>query len=487
MVGGLVAVGWLVLPLARVDADDHDRVTAARSAGAPTHEAAPGDDATDSGDLVLPVVAVGAAGVLTAYTYTRRRRRARTRTTPGGVTPRVVPLAELDRQAQQLLVETDDCVHTSAEELGYVTAQFDSEAVKPYTDALAFAKSELAVAFRLRLRTVDAAPEPDEARRLLEEVVARCTEAGRRLDAEAAGFDQLRALERNAPAALAYAETRFRELAARTLAAEATLGELRDRYAPSASLPVLGHVEQAKDRLLFATTHLNQARQSLDRGDGDRAAAYLRAAEGAIEQAAVLVDGIDRLAGELAVAEQQLPAALGAVETGLAKARGHLEGAAVGSPELPGRVAHAESVVAGVRRSLSAGDPYDPLDALRRVVRAGADFADGIVERALIPARSAVAGAADFVSTHRGAVGCEARVRLAEAERCLGRDLSEAQAADVLALRARMLAERDVRAYGHPLLEGAGVGGAVLGGILLPGGGPASFGGRRTRGRRAVP
>lgn len=133
--------------------------TAARSAGAPTREAAPGDEGADSGDLVLPVVAVGAAGVLTAYTYTRRRRRARTRTTPGGVAPRVVPLAELDRQAQQLLVETDDCVHTSAEELGYVTAQFDGEAVKPYTVALAFAKSELAVAFRLRLRTVDAAPE----------------------------------------------------------------------------------------------------------------------------------------------------------------------------------------------------------------------------------------------------------------------------------------------------------------------------------------
>lgn len=485
MVGGLVAVGWLVLPLARVGADDHDRVTAARSVAGPAREAAPGDDGTDSGDLVLPVVAVGTAGVLTAYTYTRRRRRAKTRTTPGGVAPRVVPLAELDRQAQQLLVDTDDCVRTSAEELGYVTAQFGGEAVKPYTEALTFAKSELAAAFRLR--TVDAAPESDEARRLLEEVVARCTEAGRRLDAEAAGFDQLRALERNAPAALAYAETRFRELAARTPAAEATLGELHDRYAPSASLPVLGHVEQAKDRLLFATTHLNQARQSLDRGDGDRAAAYLRCAEGAIEQAAVLVDGIDRLAGELAAAEQQLPAALAAVETGLAKARGHLESADVGSPELPGRVARAESVVVGVRRPLSDGDPYDPLDALRRVVRAGADFADGIVEHGVLAARSSVAGAADFVGTHRGAVGSEARARLAEAERRLARDLSEAEAADVLALRARVLAERDVRAYGHPLLEGAGVGGAVLGGILLPGGGPASFGGRRTRGRRALP
>jgi len=96
-----VAVGWLVLPLARTGADDHDPVTMSRSAAAPTREAA-GGGGTDTGDLVLPVVAAGAAGVLAAYAYTRRRRRARTRTTPGGVAPTVVPLAELDRQASEL-------------------------------------------------------------------------------------------------------------------------------------------------------------------------------------------------------------------------------------------------------------------------------------------------------------------------------------------------------------------------------------------------
>ncbi|MFC9848756.1 hypothetical protein ACFWFF_33160 [Streptomyces sp. NPDC060223] len=450
-------------------------MTVSRSAAAPAREAAgaDGDDRTDTGDLVLPVAAVGAAGVLAAYTYTRRRRRARTRTTPGGVTPTVVPLAELDRQAQQSLVDTDDCVRTGAEELGLVTARFGDEAVKPYAEALEFARTELAAAFRLRQQLEDPGPEPDdERRRLLEEVVARCAEAGGRLDAEAAGFDQLRALEQDAPAALEYAEARFRRLAARTPAAEVTLRELRERYAPSASVPVAGYVEQAKDRLLFATVHLNRARQSLDRGAEDEAAASLRAAEGAVDQAAVLVDGVDRLAGELAAAEQQLPVAVAAVEDGLAKARGELESTADGSPEPAGRVAQAESVLADVRRPLSAGGVQDPLDALRRVARAGADFADGVLDHVLLPARSSVAIADDF---------------LGEAERRLSGELAEVLAAEGLAQRARVLAERDVRAYGHPLGEGAGVGGALLGGILLPGGGPASFGGCRTRGRRAVP
>ncbi|MFD4528543.1 hypothetical protein ACFWP7_32425 [Streptomyces sp. NPDC058470] len=459
------------------------------SAAAPTREAA-GGGGTGTGDLILPVVAVGAAGVLAAYAYTRRRRRARTRTTPGGVATTVVPLAELGRQAQQSLVDTDDCVRTSAEELGLVTARFGDEAVKPYAEALAFARSGLAAAFRLRQRLDDPGPESDDERRqLLEEVVALCTEAGRRLDTEAAGFDQLRALERDAPAALEYAETRFRRLATRTPAAEATLRELRERYAPSASAPVAGYVEQAKDRLLFATVHLNRARQSLDRGEEDLAASYLRAAEGAVDQAAVLVDGVDRLAGELAAAEQQLPAAISVVEGGLAKARGEPEGTAGGSPELPGRVAQAESVLADVQRPLSAAGAQDPLDALRRVARVGADFADGSVDHVLLPARSSVAIAADFVTTHRGAVGWEARTRLAEAERCLSGDLGGAQAAEGLAQRARVLAEQDVRGYGHPLREGAGAGagGALLGGILLAGGGPASYGGWETRGRREVP
>ncbi|GGN82505.1 hypothetical protein GCM10011579_070230 [Streptomyces albiflavescens] len=499
VLGGLVAVGWLMLPLAR--AGDSDAATVARNvrvadeAGDGGEEAGdePGQDGTATGDLVLPLVAVGAAAVLATYGYARRKRRARTRTTPGGGAP-VVPITEIARQARELLVETDDCVRTSTEELRCVRSQFGDEPVKPYAEALASAKSELATAFRLRQQLDDGVPE--DGRRTLETIALHCTEAGRRLDSEAAGFDLLRGLEHDAATALGHAETRFRELAARTPATEVTFGDLHERYAPSASLPVAGHVEQAKDRLVFATVHLNQARQSLDRDDGGKAAVHLRVAEGAVDQAAVLVDGVDRLAAELAAAAKELPAALTGVAADLTEARGALVTTGVG--ELPGRVAHAESLLAEVRRE-TAGGPYDPLDALRRVAEAGIGLAEArageaseeraraLLDHALLPARSAVAATADFVTTHRGAVGCEARTRLAEAERHLAR--SEVRRADVLARQARELAERDVRAYGHPYgaAEGAGAGGAVLGGILLSGGGPASFGGPRTRTRRATP
>lgn len=498
MLGALVAIGWLVLPVVRAGAEDPSRSSSSRSEQVQVAEegaAAPGQGGTATGDLVLPLVAVVAAAALAAYTYTRRIRRARTRTTPGGGSAVAEPFAELERRARRLLVEIDDCVRTCTEELGWAAARFGDEAVAPYARASAFARAELAVAFRLRQRLDDTVPDDGLVKRqLLEEIVTRCTEAGRRLDSEAAGFDLLRALERTLPAALDSAEARFRELAGRTPAVAATLAELHVRYAPSASLPVAGHVEQAKDRLVFATAHLNRARQSLDRGEDTRATVSLRAAEGAVDQAGLFLDGIDRRARELAAAADLLPAALDGAAGGPEAARAL---PAAGAP--PGRIAHVESVVAEIRRQMAAGGPYDPLDALRRVTGAVAALPDapGRLDHALLPARSAVALAADFVTTHRGAVGSEARTRLAEAERHLALTplaLADIERADGLAQDAERLAERDVRAYGHPYAgqEGpgdgsAGVGGAVLGGILLGdarGGPAASFGGPRTRGRR---
>lgn len=152
----------------------------------------------------------------------------------------------------------------------------------------------------LRLEEERDALSPDEERALLAEILVRCTTAQRRLDTATPAFDQLRALERDITPALEYAESRFRELTGRTATASTILTALRDGYAPAASLPVTGHVEQAKDRLVFATTELNRARQAAYPGDLHTAAVHLRAAEGAIDQADMFVTGVERLAAELA-------------------------------------------------------------------------------------------------------------------------------------------------------------------------------------------
>ncbi|MFD3539470.1 TPM domain-containing protein [Streptomyces sp. NPDC058662] len=499
-----------------------------------------------AGDFVLPVVAVGAAGALGAYAYTRRKRGGgdgRGTATGqgwgdgGGAPTTRLPLPELDAGAKELLVETDDAVRTSTEELGFASAQFGEETVGPFTRALEFAKDELTHAFRLRQQLDDAYPEDDATRRrMLDEIVARCTEANRRLDSESAAFDRLRDLEKNAPQALATVEEHFRALSGRTTTAEATLTALTGRYADSASAPVASNAGQAEDRLLFATTSLQQARAALDSGDNGRAAVHVRAAEGAVDQAATLVDAVERRAQELAEAAGRLPGAVNETETDLADARGLLSGTAEGTStaDLSGRIGRAEAVLADVRQEQTAGR-YDPIDALRRVEEAdaaldealagareresGRQRAVALLDQAMLSARSAIGAAADYITTSRGAIGSQARTRLAEAGRRLERAVSladadpagalaEAQQADALARQAQQLAEQDVRGFQDPYggrRAGGGQGGAVLGGIILGeilrgagrggfgggggfggfggGGGPGSFGGGGTRGR----
>ncbi|MFH9952881.1 TPM domain-containing protein [Streptomyces roseolus] len=535
-------------------ADGYSAVLAGRPVPSPEITPGPADPggsgagSPSGSDLVLPIALVGGAGAVAAYAYARRRRRSTTRTTPGGGQgwgrPAPPSLEELDGEARRTLVATDDAVRTSQEELGFATAQFGEEATRPFEEAVAFAKERLTASFRLRQKLDDSFPEDDATRRsMLDEILRHCAEANARLDAETEDFDRLRALERTAPEALAEVEAAFREQTGRVGGAEAALAAMRERYAESAAAPVAGGVEQAKDRLVFATARVNQARQAVDGGDNGSAAVHVRAAEGAVDQAARLIEAVDRRARELDEAAGRLPGALTETDADLAEARGLLEGTAEGAStgDLRGRIARAEAVAAEVRRARESGR-YDPLDALRRVEEADAAL-DGalagareresgdarartLLEQALLTARAELGAASDYVQTHRGAVGSEARTRLAEAQRrlegarALAADepqaaLAEAQRADALARRAQELAEQDVRRYGNPNglggvagSGGGGLGGAVLGGIILGGlfgggsgrggggfggggfgggglgGGPGSFGGGGTRGRR---
>ncbi|MFE9235894.1 TPM domain-containing protein [Streptomyces sp. NPDC007007] len=527
-------------------------VTAPAITPGPADPGAGGSGSAEARDFVLPLAVVAGVGAVGAYAYARRTRRTRTRTTPaatgwgrgagaGRAPEPPTPLPELDAQAKQVLVDTDDAVRTSEEELGFAVAQFGDEAANPFTEAVARAKDELTRSFRLRQQLDDAFPEDDATRRrMLDEILRRCAAANEGLDTVSEDFDRLRALERTAPQALATVDTTHRDLAGRVAAAESGAAGLRERYGEDAAAPVAADVGQAEDRLVFAGSAVAEARTAVGAGENSRAAVYIRAAEGAVGQAGTLLDSVDRRAAELGEAARKLPAALTGTETDLADAGGLLEGTSEGASTagLRGRVARAQAVLADVRGAMAAG-PYDPVDALRRVEEAdaaldealaeardrerGEERARSLLDQAMLTARSAIGAAADFVTTNRGAVGSRARTRLAEAQRRWERArelsatdargaLAEARQADALAGQAMTLAEQDVRGFGSVQgpggTRGGGMGGAVLGGIILGGlfggggmgggfgggfgggrsggfgGGPGSFGGGGTRGRR---
>ncbi|AUH40822.1 TPM domain-containing protein [Streptomyces sp. CMB-StM0423] len=491
--------------------------------GRPRGESAQGDASPT--DFVVPLVAALAVA-LAAALFISRRRSARRRGPPhwpheDTSTP------DLDARAKGLLVETDDAVRTSQEELGFATDQFGEEATRPFADAVGYARDELTAAFRLRQALDDARPEDDDARRdMLEEIVARCTDANARLDAESDAFDRLRAMVTRAPQILATAEAAARRLPDRIGAAESRLTVLADGYDPAASAAVAGNPAAARDRLQFAGEHLTHARTALGTDDPATAAVHVRAAESALDQAGTLVAAVERREHELREAAARLTDALRDIREDLAAAQEVERGtpADESGADAEGRITRAQTVLAEVGQEV-AGGRYDPLAALRRVLAADAALAaslaaaDGreeterrarrLLDQALIGARSSVAAARDFVTTHRGGIGPAARTRLGEGERHLrlagepadsdaSGALRHAQRADELGREARRLAEQDVQGFdgsygggpfGGPAGSGYGGGGRggmgtgmlagiILGGMLGDGSGDGS-GGRR--------
>ncbi|MEU1475601.1 hypothetical protein [Streptomyces sp. NPDC005760] len=437
LLGVVAGVVWLVLPWMTINDD-------APVAGARVSAAAPAEEESSGTDLVLPVAALVVVVVLAAYGSVRRIRRTRGRTTPApagtthvGAYPSpaaAAPLAGLDERSRAALVGADNLLRAFREELVFAAAGSGPGELAPFAEAADAAEAELAAACAIRRRYDEGVPEEAAA---LAGVVGRCEEAERRLTAASESLRALRALDRDPAGALAAAETRFRELTART--AEAESGP------PGSGDAVTGYIEPAKDSLVTATVHLNRTHQATASGRPGEAVQQLRAAETAISRADALVTAVTRLRATRTEAARLIPPALTGAEAELAPFR---DGTTRGG-ETHARLLHADAVLAAVRQETTSGHPYDPLGVLRRIVHATVPLATGraavLGAAALLVARESLAAADDYVTVHREAVGAAARVRLSEA-----RTTEDLPRADVLAREARDLAERDVRLRGHP-------------------------------------
>ena len=431
----------------------------------------------------------------------------------------------------------DDAVKTSDQEVAFARAQFGDDAAAPFAAAVESSKVDLAKAFQLR-RTLDDSTKEDDAQRrtMLTEIITLTQAASDRLDAEAERFDELREMERNAPDLLAGLSTRLGGLETRVPGVEATLAGLTATYARSAVASVADNVQQAGERITFAKAEVAEGNQEVAAGNRGKAAVAIRGAEEAVGQADQLLDAIERLETDLADADDKIRAAIPDVEEDINAARA-LAGE---SPALVEHVARAEQALAAAELAASTTDGQDPLGALHRLEEAGkaldtaladaredqeqARRARAALEQTLSGARAKIDAADDFITTRRGAVGAEARTRLAEAKRHLEQSLAVAgedaagraracaygrrtRRAGASARSAGCLGLRERNRNGHPSGGGGMLGNVIMGGILIdllrgggggggggwsgggggtiPGGfGPGSFGGVRTRARR---
>jgi predicted nucleic acid-binding Zn-ribbon protein len=488
------------------------------------------------GGILIGVIVVAAIGVV-IWLVVRSRRKNK-----GGSTPvEQISTAELARQAASALVATDDALRTSEQELGFARAQFGDAAAAEFEDVLATAKEDLTTAFTLQQQLDDEVPDTEEqTREWNAEILRLCEKANAALDEKAAAFDELRKLEQNAPEALVRIQTERAHAHDALTAATAQLQELTGVYAPEALATVADNPDQARQRIAFADEQLAAAGAAIAAGKGGEAAVGLRAAEDAIGQAEQLEQAITKLQADLAAGEQDAAALLAELENDIATA--------ATLPDPDGRLA---ATIASTRQRIDAargyltGNDRRPLFALESLEAANQQIdtlvqgvrdaaakeqrARQMVGQLILQAHGQVSAAEDYISSRRGAIGAEARTRLAEAGASLvqaqqlqqtapEQAMGHAQRANQLAAQAIQAAQRDVGSFDGGGMFGGGSGGssgnnnmlgAVLGGIvinsLLSGGGgsrgrssggfggggfggggmrPGSFGGGGTRSRR---
>lgn len=463
----------------------------------------------------LAAILIALAGLLLVMRYRGKRRRAAALAAARRVDPTDVdalaalPLETLDDLSRTLVVDVDNALRTSANELDLAVGEFGEERTEPFTRAVTNAKAALSQAFTVRQQLDDSTPEtPAQRRELLTQVIVSAARADRELESQTEAFEQLRDLVINAASRLDALTQQYVELTSRLAPAEQRLAALHHDFSPAALTSVSGNVTTARERLTFADRNIGNARELAARAvTGGQAGLVdaVRAAESALGQARALLDAVDNAANDIQHAIDRLPSAMDDIKNDIARANELLQKKSAHTGDL---VAARDAATRAVE-SARAGGSDDPLGAFGQLTKADtalhellgtlaeeqatAERLNRSLEQALFTAQTRVRAVSDYIDTRRGSIGPEARTRLAEAKRHLqaaqdmgatnpSEAIAHANAASTLASHAQSLANDDVqtmqRAYTR---RGGSDMGAMLGGIiigdLLSGGMRGGFGG----------
>lgn len=491
--------------------------------------AAAGSTGSGAGLSLVPLLIIGAVILLLVallLLWSRRRRRKRHEaevaaakrvdpTDPNALA--AVPVDALDDLSRSIVVEVDNAVRTSNNELELAVEEFGQAQTEPFAKAVEAAKVILAQAFNVRQQLDDEVPEtPAERRDLLTRVIVGAARANRELETQTEAFHQLRDLVINAGDRLDALTRQLVDVTARLEPSEQKLAQLHSQFAESALASVARNVNAARERVGFADQSITRGRELESKpvaGTQTELVDCVRGAESALQQASSMLDEVDSAATDIRKAIDALPAAIADIQNGINQAGTQLaQGNLAQSDELS---AARDAAVRAVSAAQSNGSA-DPLGAFTELTQADADL-DRLLaavaeereaterlgrsyDQALFTAQSRVRSVSDYVDTRRGSVGPEARTRLNEAVRQLQaaqakkksnitEAIAHANGAAMLAAQAQQLANNDVqnaqRAYlnrygggvGGSSNMGAVIGGIILGNILSGGMGGGGFGG----------
>jgi uncharacterized membrane protein YgcG len=486
-----------------------------------------GSSGGGGGSMLVPLVVLAGVGLLGfgAMTVWSRKRRRKAHdaavtaaknidpTDPAALAS--VPINALDDLSKSIVVEVDNAVRTSANELVLAVEEFGETQTAPFAAAVDNARETLKQAFVVRQKLDDDVPEPlPERRDLLTRVVVSAAKANKELDTQSASFRQMRDLVFNAPERLDSLTQQLVTVTARLEPSDAKLAQLRTEFDESALASVTRNVNAARERVAFADEAITRGRELAAKpvaGEVGDLIDCVRGAESSLQQATTMLDAVDSAASDIRRAVSTLPSAIEDIQRGINQAGEQIaKGGLAKAAELS---AARDAAVQAVSAAQSNGNA-DPLGAFTQLTQADADLdrllatvseereaADRLqrsYEQALSTAESRVRSVSDYIDTRRGSVGPEARTRLNEAVRQLEaaeakRDsaideaIKHANGASLLAAQAQQLANDDVQAgqrqyqvsYGGRRQSdmGAMVGGIILGNILTGGMGGGYHGG----------
>jgi hypothetical protein len=482
-----------------------------------------GREPTNSAPLLigLGVIVIAVIILYVVMRYRHRRRRAAElaaakrvdATDPDALA--ALSLGALDDLSRWKVVDVDNAVRTSANELALTIEEFGEQRTQPFSRAVDNAKAALAQAFSVRQQLDDAIPETREQRRqLLTEVILSAARADRELESQRDAFEEMRDLVVNAPSRLDALTQQIVDLTARISPAEQRMTELHNEFDATALTSVATNVATAKDRLAFADQNLSRARDLAAKpvsGEQSGLVDAVQAAESSLGQARSLLDAVDSAASDIRHAVATIPSLIADIQAGIGHADAALQSEQKTKTPHLRDLAAARNAAGNALDTARGSGSSDPLGSFTGLTKADAELnrllatvaeeqataerLNRTLEQALFTAQSRVHAVSEYIDNRRGSVGPEARTRLAEANRQLeaaqdkqSSDVSDAityaNKAASLAAQAQSLADDDVRsaqlAYTGRYGSGGNHMGAMMGGIIIGdmlGGGGGGFGG----------
>ncbi len=281
------------------------------------------------GLIVVAVIAVALLLWLVIALVRRARRRAEIRErgampeTPDPADPfSTLTDQQVETQAGLALVQADNAITSSREELGFAVAQFGEGATEEFTRVVDAAKAKISEAFDLKQKLDDEIEDTIHDRRAWHiRIIRIADEIDDILDDNTAAFDALRKLEQNAPQELERVRGERAALDPVLASAAPALAALSTTYAPAALAMVADNPAQARERADLADRSIEAAAAAIAAGRSGEAAFAIRTAEQSVAQATQLAQAVSTLGAELSTIEAQSQALVAELQADLAAAQ----------------------------------------------------------------------------------------------------------------------------------------------------------------------